>query len=57
MGFEASYYRQPGGGINYSPLGNGERFIMVRSAAVAPREIHVVLNWFDELKQLVPTED
>ena len=30
---------------------------MVRGDAAAFRELHVVLNWTDELERLVPTND
>ena len=36
---------------------DGERFIMVRGDAAAFRELHVVLNWTDELERLVPCND
>jgi hypothetical protein len=38
---------------------DGQRFLMlkpVESAAAAPTQINVVLNWFEELKQKVPAE-
>ena len=40
---------------------DGERFLMLKSANTTetsePTEFHVVLNWFEELERLVPTED
>jgi hypothetical protein len=36
---------------------DGQRFLMVKSnesAQVAPTQINVVLNWFEELKQKAP---
>jgi hypothetical protein len=36
---------------------DGQRFLMlkpVESAEVAPTQINVVLNWFEELKRRVP---
>jgi serine/threonine-protein kinase len=46
-----------GGAGRYSPsydiTADGERFLMV---AADPGKIVVVLNWFEELKRLVPTE-
>ena len=37
---------------------NGERFLMIRDAEerTPPTRINVVLNWFEELKRLVPVE-
>ena len=37
----------------YSP--DGERFVMLAAASSESREIHVVLNWLEELKRIVPT--
>ena len=40
---------------------DGQRFLMMKetglaaSGVVRPRKINVVLNWFEELKRLVPT--
>ncbi len=39
---------------NYDISPNGERFLMLRQAEVQT-QIIVVLNWFEELKRLVPT--
>jgi serine/threonine-protein kinase len=55
--FEASYFR----GIvsrHYDVAPDGERFLMIKQSASedAPDEIRVVLNWFQELERLVPTE-
>ena len=39
---------------------DGKRFLMMKevgstaSSAVGPRKIHIVVNWFEELKQRVP---
>ena len=35
---------------------DGERFIMVRGDSAAFRELHVVINWTEELKRIVPTD-
>jgi hypothetical protein len=41
---------------------DGKRFLMMKepeaaaSASGSPRKINVVLNWFEELKQRVPTK-
>jgi hypothetical protein len=37
---------------------DGQRFLMLKpseSAESSPKQINVVLNWFEELKQKVPT--
>ena len=39
----------------YDVSPDGQRFLMLKSsAASAPRQIHLVVNWFEELKRLVP---
>ena len=40
---------------------DGKRFLMMKEAGTAaaaegPRKINIVLNWFEELKQRVPTK-
>ncbi len=57
--FEGLYMR--GGGISYDLAPDGQRFLMVKSGsasagdAPAPPQVILVLDWFEELKQLVPT--
>ncbi len=51
--FPKRYYTGVGTGWDISP--DGERFLMIDADAVAEDlQIHVVLNWFEELKQRVP---
>ena len=41
---------------NYDVSADGQRFLMIqREQDLVPTEIVVVLNWFEELKRLVPT--
>jgi serine/threonine-protein kinase len=56
MLFEGPYVRTPGTFPNYDVSPDGQRFLMLKSAEQesAPTQIHVVLNWFDELKRRVP---
>ena len=44
---------------NYDVTDDGQRFVMVKSSAqgITGSTLHVVLNWFDELKRLVPTDN
>ncbi len=52
--FEREYvtgFRQPS---SYDVSLDGQRFLMMEEAGRGP-EIHVVLNWFEELQRLVPT--
>ena len=49
-----------GFGNNYDLAPDGQRFLMIKeeggTASSAPaEEITVVLNWFEELRRLVPT--
>lgn len=58
--FEGNYSSAPGGdkSPSYDVTPDGKQFLMVRNVEVAPvHEIRVVLNWFDELKRLVPIDD
>lgn len=54
--FRGHYYSLFGHNWDLSPDGN--RFLMIKeavsAATEAPRRIHIVLNWFEELKQRVP---
>jgi len=41
---------------NYDVTPDGQRFVMVRSGqTVVQSQINIVLNWFEEVKRLVPT--
>ena len=42
----------------YDVSADGQRFLMVKETeqATAATQINVVLNWFEELKRLVPTD-
>ena len=52
--FEGPYTKGLDGNWDISP--DGKRFLMIRDDSKPPRELRVVLNWFEELKRLVPTE-
>ena len=58
MLFEGRYVPPPVPIVNYDVSPDGQRFLMLKpneSAEAAPTQINVVLNWFEELKQKVPT--
>jgi len=60
--FEAGYEGTGPGfdGANYDVSPDGQRFVMVQASKVqqeAVTQINVVLNWFEELKRLVPTDN
>jgi Tol biopolymer transport system component len=43
-------------GLQYYDISpDGQRFLMVKDAGAGQTQINVVLNWFEELKRLVPT--
>jgi hypothetical protein len=58
------YFRRAGEHRPYDRAPDDERFLVISSgndasngaSGPAPGEIHVVLNWFEELKRLVPTD-
>ena len=54
--FEGRYLFGQGSPANYDISADGQRFLMVKASNEAPpTEINFVLNWFEELKQKVPT--
>ena len=53
--FEGLYQRGIGNRAVYDVKPDGQRFLMVQPQQGAGAPIHVVLNWFEELKRLVPT--
>ena len=58
MLFEGPYSPTPLTTSNYDVSPDGQRFLMLKpteQAQAAPTQINVVLNWFEELKQKVPS--
>jgi len=58
MLFEGRYQLSPVQSADYDVSPDGRRFLMLRPSEqtqAAPTQINVVLNWFEELKQKVPT--
>jgi hypothetical protein len=54
--FEAPYEFGSGQTVpNYDVSGDGQSFVMVKTESGEAR-LNVVLNWFDELKRLVPIQ-
>jgi serine/threonine-protein kinase len=56
--FEGPYQPTPVTFPNYDVSPDGQRFLMLKPAGqaeAASTQINVVLNWFEELKQIVPT--
>jgi len=54
--FEGTYVPTPRSFPDYDVSPDGQRFLMLKAAEQAtPAQINVVLNWFEELKQKVPT--
>ena len=55
--FEGEYRRTPrnSGSRNYDVTPDGQRFLMVEGRETSQAvPIHVTLNWFEELRELVP---
>ncbi len=42
---------------NYDVSPDGHRFLMIKEAEKGQDQINVILNWFSELKRLVPTDN
>jgi eukaryotic-like serine/threonine-protein kinase len=58
MVFQGQYEAAPIPISNYDVSPDGQQFLMLKPTEqeqVAPTQINVVLNWFEELKQKVPT--
>ncbi len=53
--FEGRYWSTAWPLTNYDVSPDGQRFLMVKEDRSAVTQINVVLNWFEELKRLVPT--
>jgi Tol biopolymer transport system component len=52
-------YRHSGNfftGHTYDIAPDGEKFLMIRNSGIASNHINIVLNWFEDLKRLVPTD-
>jgi len=43
-------------GVTYDVTRDGQRFLMVKDQSGSATQINVVVNWFDELKRLVPVK-
>jgi hypothetical protein len=57
MLFEGEYLASPfpATGVTYDVTRDGQRFLMVKDVEQASAtQINVVVNWFEELKRLVP---
>ena len=52
----AGVYRAAAGGLDFDVSPDGEHFVMVRKAGRVTH-LNVILNWFDELERLVPTDE
>ena len=58
MLFQGRYVQAPFPSSNYDVSRDGQRFLMLKPSEqgqAAPTQINIVLNWFEELKQKVPT--
>jgi len=56
--FQGSYASGPfGWASNYDVTPDGQRFVMVKQSETSATQFNVVLNWFEELKRVVPTDN
>jgi serine/threonine-protein kinase len=59
--FEGEYlYHAVAGWLDHDISVDGQSFLMIRPGETqesAPAQVHVILNWFEELKRLVPTDN
>ncbi len=55
MLFEGPYIPSPRSFSDYDVSPDGQRFLMLKATEQTPGQINVVLNWFEDLKQKVPT--
>ena len=53
--FESRFVDAVFGSESFDVTADGERFVVVESKSQARAELHVILNWFEELERLVPT--
>ncbi len=55
--FEGQFLTIGDGNTSYDVAPDGQRFVMIKQSAEQQQaaQINVVLNWFEELKRLVPT--
>jgi len=56
--FEGPFFAIGNGNTSYDVAPDGQRFVMIKESEEQQKaaQINVVLNWFEELKRLVPTE-
>jgi len=57
--FEGRYERLPWEATNYDVSPDGQQFLMIQDSGQdeSATRINVILNWFEELKRLVPTDN
>lgn len=54
--FEQPFQLDQWGNANYDVSLDGDRLLMVRTTPSTTTRLPVIINWFDELKRLVPTD-
>ena len=42
---------------NYDVTSDGQRFVMIHREENEESQLHIVLNWFQELRRLAPVEN
>ncbi len=57
--FEGQFFTGGDGNTSYDVAPDGQRFVMIKASEEQQESasINVILNWFEELKRLVPTDN
>ncbi len=55
--FDGPYQVDNTGHPSYDVTADGQRFVMIRQDVPALEELRIVLNWSEEVRRLVPTEN
>jgi hypothetical protein len=52
--FEGEFYGPGSAFPQYDATADGKNFVMIEDPGSRPTQIHIVQNWFEELKARVP---
>ncbi len=55
--FEGEFWWDECCGASFDISPDGQQFVMIQQDGTGPSQINVVLNWVEELKRLVPTDN
>jgi hypothetical protein len=54
--FEGDFFNPGAAFPQYDVTADGKNFVMIEDFGSQPTQIHIVQNWFEELKQRVPRD-